>query len=363
MDSTTSALTETCCAWPPKAGLRRASLRSNSTRWRSKRAAPCRRRAGQACATAAAIFTPSTGAHSLFADTLRSLRSLAVAHRLGHALKGENDRRISLLDRLVQHASVTAEFNVYYGEGRDAYDCAGAWPTNRFSTPPMALIAALPPNKGTRPSPRGRARWRGSCADTRSNWNFSKLSPIKNWSRWGDARKIESMMRRAAQATCDYYSNRRLQTASHTGIQAPRISPSLVTGATSRAIHSIAYEPVDSSAAAIAAQGLWRFATYLNHRPEEAGRGHDYRQTALTIARTLFDEPYLSTNPRHQGLILHSVYHRPRGWDYVPAGRQVPCGESSMWGDYHARELALLIKREANREPYPTFFNVSYRSI
>ena len=65
------------------------------------------------------------GEHSLFADTIRSLRSLTLAHRLGHALRGENDRRISLLDRLVQHAAVTAEFTVYYGEGRDAYDVRG----------------------------------------------------------------------------------------------------------------------------------------------------------------------------------------------------------------------------------------------
>ena len=29
-----------------------------------------------------------------------------------------------------------------------------------------------------------------------------------------------------------------------------------------------------------------------------------------------------------------------------------------MWGDYHARELALLLLREAKHEPYLTFFNV-----
>jgi hypothetical protein len=38
---------------------------------------------------------------------------------------------------------------------------------------------------------------------------------------------------------------------------------------------------------------------------------------------------------------LHSVYHRPNGWDYCSEGSGVPRGESSMWGDYHARELAL----------------------
>jgi len=27
-----------------------------------------------------------------------------------------------------------------------------------------------------------------------------------------------------------------------------------------------------------------------------------------------------------------------------------------MWGDYHARELALMIQREAKGQPYYTFF-------
>jgi len=65
------------------------------------------------------------GPHSLFIDTMRSLRSLAVAHQLGHALMGERDRRISLLQRLFEHAETTAEFAIYYGKGRDAYDVPG----------------------------------------------------------------------------------------------------------------------------------------------------------------------------------------------------------------------------------------------
>ena len=64
----------------------------------------------------------------------------------------------------------------------------------------------------------------------------------------------------------------------------------------------------------------------------------------------------LSADPNHQGLLLHSVYHRPNGWDYIPEGRKVPCGESSMWGDYHLRELALYIQRAAANAPYLTFF-------
>jgi hypothetical protein len=118
------------------------------------------------------------------------------------------------------------------------------------------------------------------------------------------------------------------------------------------------HEPVDSSASAIAAQGLLRLGAYLEAHPD-AGKSADaarYRQTGLTVARSLFSDPYLSTDPRHEGLLLHSVYHRPNGWDYVPPGRSVPCGEACMWGDYHARELALLIQRQAKKQPYLRFF-------
>ena len=111
------------------------------------------------------------------------------------------------------------------------------------------------------------------------------------------------------------------------------------------------FEPVDSSAAAITAQGLYRLGKYLGED------GERYVKAALTVASTLFGAPYLSEASEHQGLILHSVYHRPNGWDHIPPGRKVPCGESSMWGDYHAMELAVLLKREIERKPYLTFFD------
>ena len=41
---------------------------------------------------------------------------------------------------------------------------------------------------------------------------------------------------------------------------------------------------------------------------------------------------------------------------HIAPGQKVPNGESSLWGDYHLRELAVLIRREANGDPYPTFF-------
>jgi hypothetical protein len=116
------------------------------------------------------------------------------------------------------------------------------------------------------------------------------------------------------------------------------------------------FEPVDSSAACIAAQGLLRLGKYLERKNDNDAK--KYWQAGLTICHTLLKEPYLSTNDAHEGLILHSVYHRPNGWDHIPKGRKIPCGESSMWGDYHAREAMLYITRQITQESYYTFFNV-----
>jgi hypothetical protein len=110
-----------------------------------------------------------------------------------------------------------------------------------------------------------------------------------------------------------------------------------------------AYEPVDSSASGIAAQGLIR----LGHVLGEDGR--EYTQAGLTIVQHLIHEPYLSTGLNHEGILLHSVYHRPNGWDYVPPGAQIPCGESSMWGDYHLLETLLLVSKLAESNYYRFF--------
>ena len=84
---------------------------------------------------------------------------------------------------------------------------------------------------------------------------------------------------------------------------------------------------------------------------------YDDPEAGLTVLQTLLQEPYLSTDPGHQGLLLHSVYHWPNGWDYVPEGSNIPRGESSRWGDYHLREAALYVQKLLRDEPYYTFFN------
>src|SRR3954466_13397243 len=65
------------------------------------------------------------GAHSLFVDTIRSLRALALAHRLGHRLIEEQDAQVNLLARLLQHARATATYSVFTGQSGSPFDVRG----------------------------------------------------------------------------------------------------------------------------------------------------------------------------------------------------------------------------------------------
>ncbi|MBZ0171470.1 MAG: glycosyl hydrolase, partial [Phycisphaerales bacterium] len=118
------------------------------------------------------------------------------------------------------------------------------------------------------------------------------------------------------------------------------------------------HEPVDSSAAAITAQGLLRLGSLPTDVIPQADADRYFR-AGLAVTRTLLDEPYLSTDADHQGLLLHTIYHRPNGWDHTPEGRSVPCGESCMWGDYHLRELALYVQRLGEGQTPPAFFHAA----
>jgi len=161
---------------------------------------------------------------------------------------------------------------------------------------------------------------------------------------------------RAAKATCDFYLD-------HTPTDGIPYWDSGAPGLVHlhdylfrRADPYNDHEPVDSSAAAIGVQGLLRLGHYLR----ESGNieeGDRYWQAGLTVMSRLLEPPYLSVDANHQGILLHSVYHRPNGWDHIPDGYKVPCNESSMWGDYHIREAALYLHRIISGDSYYTFFN------
>lgn len=294
------------------------------------------------------------GSHSLFVDTIRSLRALVVSHRLGHTLMGENDKSHNLLERALLHARATARYSIYYGDGRDSYDVWGR----------TAHESVFNTKDGNYRCPNAQQGYSGYTTWTRGlAWamvgfaeelEFLETVADAELEAFGGRTGIETFMVRAARATCDFY----IENSPTDGI------PYWDTGAPGLfkmgdCLHQPSnpfneYEPIDSSAAAIGVQGLLRLGRFLGSRDEkDADR---YWCAGLTVLCNLFDEPYLSANLDHHGLILHSIYHRPNGWDHIPEGSVIPNGEASMWGDYHAREAALYLQRVIRDEPYYTFF-------
>lgn len=300
------------------------------------------------------------GPHSLFVDTMRTIRILGVGHQLGHVLMGESDKRISLLDRLITHARTTSNFIVYYGEGRDSYDVRGR----------AAHEAVFNVNDGNFRCPSTQQGYSAFSTWTRGlAWailgyaeelEFLETLPEEEFATSGGFRQVEQFMLKAALACSQFY----LEFTPTDGV------PYWDTGAPN--LHKLGdylsrpadpfndFEPVDSSAAAITSQGLMRLGRYITSRKnstaEESKLGKTFFQAGLTVLNTLLDEPYLSTNKSHQGLLLHSIYHRPNNWDYTPEGSKIPRGESSMWGDYHIREAALYVQRLVEKKPYLTFY-------
>ncbi|GAA0954588.1 hypothetical protein Vau01_027460 [Virgisporangium aurantiacum] len=293
------------------------------------------------------------GPQSLFVDTIRSCRALAMAHQLGHVLMGEQDRPISLLGRLVDHARNTARWNVFYGEGRDRYDVRGR----------TAHESIFNVNDGAFRCPSTQQGYSAFSTWTRGlAWAMAGYPELLEWidtrsdedlDAVGGRADVTAMMLRAAIATCDFYlANTPTDGVPYWDTGAPGLA-AMGDYLDRPADPFNDHEPVDSSAAAIAAQGLLRLGRYLGDE------GTKYWQAGLTVCDTLFGEPYLNTDPEHQGLLLHSVYHHPNGWDHVRPGQRVPNGEACMWGDYHLREVALYVGRVARDEPYYTFFGGS----
>jgi len=302
------------------------------------------------------------GAQSLFADTIRTMRALAVAHQLGHVLMGEQDTAISLLHRILAHAETTARFNVYFGEGRDGYDVRGRVAHESIFNLASGAYRCPSSQQGYSPFTtwtRGQA-WilcgYPELLEFMETMNDAEITAA-GFAHYSSRDEVLARFVEVSRAVADFY----LDTTPTDGV------PYWDTGAPGLALLGEytrrpadpynPHEPVDSSAAAIGAQGLLRLGDYLiRHGDGESGRR--YLQAGLTIARTIFDSPYLATNPDHEGILLHSVYHRPNGWDRVAPGQRVPNGESSMWGDYHALELGVCIQRLAAGRPMQRFFDI-----
>ncbi|NNC41587.1 MAG: glycosyl hydrolase [Acidimicrobiia bacterium] len=294
------------------------------------------------------------GPHSLFCDTIRSIRSLMLAHRLGHQLLAENDRVVSLLERGIRHATTTAEHNVFYGGERDAYDIRGRVAHETLFNVTDGRFRAPSTQQGYSPF----TTWTRGLAWVMSGYTelleFLTTVPDDELEVVGGRQEVRTMMLEAATASCDFYLEQTpLDGVPYWDTGAPGLS-SMGDYLDRPADPYNPYEPVDSSAAAIAAQGLLRLGNYLRDGGQSSG--DRYLQAGLTVLQTLLGDGYLSLEPEHEGLLLHGVYHRPNRWDHSPSGTGTPSGESVLWGDYHLMEVALYTQRLIEGGPYLTFY-------
>ena len=145
------------------------------------------------------------GPHSLFVDTIRSCRALVLSHCLGHMLQAEGDQRISLLERAVQHIKSTANYSVFYGEGRDAYDVWGR----------TAHESIFNTKDGNFRCPNSQQGYSGFTTWTRGlAWAMCGFAEQLEWfdsvseeelKAFSGKENILSLMLKAAKATCDFY--------------------------------------------------------------------------------------------------------------------------------------------------------------
>jgi hypothetical protein len=292
------------------------------------------------------------GPHSLFVDTMRTIRILGVAWQLGHRLMHENDRAADLLKRAVLHGLATNQYLIFHGQSQHTYDVRGRTAHEAIFNRNDGLFRCRSTQQGYSPF----STWTRGLAWAMLGYAeqlefFATIPDAKFKQSVGIAKRdVMRVFRQAAVETSEHYIE---DCAALDGITywddgAPGLAK--LEGWRDRPADPFNdHEPVDASASAIAAQALLRLGRHLS-KPR-------YTQAGLSIARTLLSDTYLATNPKHQGLLLHSIYHRPNGWDYVPKGRKIPCGESSMWGDYHLLELGVLLHRLSGGGRYLTFFD------
>ncbi len=297
------------------------------------------------------------GPHSLFVDTMRTTRILGVAWQLGHVLMHENDRSADLLKRSVLHGLATNQYVVFHGNSGHTYDVRGRTCHEAIFNRNDGSFRCRSSQQGYSPF----STWTRGLAWAMLGYAeelefFATISADAFLKSVGLSKEsVEKVYRQAAIDTCDHYLN---EASAADGITywddgAPGLSK-LSDWRNKPADPYNDFEPVDASASAIAAQGLIRLGRYLGDAK--------YTNAGMQIAAKLLDEPYLATDESHQGLLLHSIYHRPNNWDHIPAGKKIPSGESSLWGDYHLLELAILIKSIGDGGYY-TFFDHEARAL
>ena len=327
-------------------GRERASASS-----RSRRAARCRPGAGRAPPTAAATSTRSTArtrsSPTRCARCARSRSRTAWATRCSR--RGTGRCRCSSGSCCTR--APPARFAVYKGRGRDTWDERGP---RRAREPLRRDRRQLPlprrRSRATRRSRPGRAGRPGCCS----------ASPRSSSS----SRRVAGRRARAARGP----GGGRGRTCSR-----PRGPPPRTTCETTPT-DGIPYWDTGAPGLAAAARPPRpagrpvqrpRAGRHLGRGDRGAGpaapraaassgaatprTGRRFFQAGLTITRTLFGAAVPERGPVAPGAAAPLRLPPAERLGLRAPGPQGPCGESSQWGDYHLRELALYVQRLARR--------------
>src|SRR3954468_21989781 len=225
------------------------------------------------------------GAHSLFVDPIRSLRALGLAHQLGHRLIEEQDAQVHLLSRLLQHARATATYNVFAGTSGGPFDIRGRVAHESLFNVANGSYRGPSTQQGYSPFTTWTRGLAWAMLGFTEQIEFLDTVPDAALARCGGRAGVDAALLNAARATCDHY----IDVAAADGVPywdagAPGLA--LMEGWRDRPADPFNdHEPVDSSAAAIAAQGLLRLGHLLAERTqrEEAAR---YTQAGLKVLDT-----------------------------------------------------------------------------
>jgi len=222
------------------------------------------------------------GPQSLFIDIMMNIRVIFRAHELG----GSSE----LFDKAMTHARTTEKYLIQK-DGPRIFDRDGLTVHEGVFNPVRGEFRCLSTQQGYSPF---------TCWARGLGW--AMYGYVDTFVYTGDAFFLD-----VAERCAGYY----LDNTPDNGV------PYWDYGAS-----GIPDEPLDSSAAAIAAGALWKLKDLAVKRRS----GDVYRNAALKILATLTGDKFLG---KGEGILGHGVYHRPQGWGV---------DESVMWGDYFFME-------------------------
>ena len=200
--------------------------------------------------------------------------SYGDCHRLRKLIDmGEGDKKISLAGRALEHIQNTHRYNVYYGEGRDFYDVPGRVVHESIFNMKDGQYRCPSTQQGYAPFSTWTRGLAWVLTGAAEELEFLDHLTESDCAVVGGKEAARAMLLKMAQATADFY----IENSTRDGIPFwDTGAPGLAHLPDYREQDSDPYnphEPVDSSAAAISAQGLLRLGaqSFCDRRPGAEG--------------------------------------------------------------------------------------------